>query len=223
MRIRLGQWCASVAAAGEVAEACVLVVVDCGTDGGDDAERHPVRQVPGDAVPERLLELWLLEGPDVERGKDLFAQCIDVDAAFGQLSRPLRPDVARKPRRQAKQIELARADQVQGPSHQGGLVNEVGGQRMFELIPREGAKARPQPDVWRRRVLRLHPREPLDGAHRVEAGSLEQHLARECPAIQLPEGDGGELGQDQANLPHGYSAVSRTMTGILREVFSRYS
>jgi hypothetical protein len=54
-------------------------------------------------------------------------------------------------------------------------------------------------------------------------GRLEQHLPGEGPAIQLPEGDSGGVGPDQANLADSYAAGSRTMTGILREVRFWYS
>ena len=207
-----------------MSEARVFVVVDRGADRDDDAERHPIGQLGRDAVPEGALQLGFLERPGVEGGEHVFAQRVDVDASVGQLLGAFRPDVARKPGGDAKEIELARAYQVQRPSHQRGLVHELGDQRRFELVSLEIVEPRPQADVWRGGVLRLHAGEPLDRGHGVQLDPLEKHLPGERPAIQLPQGDGRPGSHGLANLPagvgrEGYLMGSRMTTGILREVF----
>src|ERR1700694_5463641 len=141
----------------------------------------------GDAVPEQLLELRLLERFGVDGGQDFLPERLDVDSALGELPRSLGPHVARKPRGDPEVVELARADQVQRSAHQRGLINEMRRQRLLQLFALEIPNPRPQADVGRRRVLRLHTRETLDRSHRVDVYALEQHLPRERPAIELPE------------------------------------
>src|SRR5712671_758056 len=180
-----------------MSEARVLVVVDRRVE--DDAERDPVGQLSRDTMPERLLQLGLLERPLVKRHQDVLPQSIDIHAELLQLSRTFGPDMPRKPRREPEEVELARADEVQRAAHQRGLVNKVSGKCRLELLAFEVSDPRPKPDVRRRRVLRLHAGKALDRGHPVEIDALEQHLARERPAIQLTKGDrpGGGLTCDR--------------------------
>ena len=58
-------------------------------------------------------------------------------------------------------------------------------ERPREGVALEAVEARGERQVRRRRVLRLEPAEPLDGAGRGERLSLEQELTREERPVEL--------------------------------------
>ncbi len=89
--------------------------------------------------------------------------------------------------RRVEERVVARRDEVERAAHHRRLQHVAAQHRALERRPAESVEPRPQPDVRRRRPLRLHPDEPLDRRERRRAPPLEQHLARERGAIQLPQ------------------------------------
>ena len=55
----------------------------------------------------------------------------------------------------------------------------------LELLRLEALEPRPQADVGRPRLLRLHSRQPADRVHGAELVALEQQLARQRRAAEL--------------------------------------
>ena len=54
-----------------------------------------------------------------------------------------------------------------------------------EVVALEAREARPQPDVHRRRVLRLQAAHALEHARRCEVAALEQQLAGEQRPVEV--------------------------------------
>jgi hypothetical protein len=81
--------------------------------------------------------------------------------------------------RAAPRPEVAPRDDMDRPAQHGGLHQSFALQCPRERIPLESFDARPEPDVRRRRVLRLDPAHLLDRARQRSAPSLEQLLPRE--------------------------------------------
>ena len=112
---------------------------------------------------------------------------------------------------------VARGDEMQRPAHHGRLHHLAAQDRALERIAREARHARPEPDVRRRRPLRLHPGEPLDRWQHADALALEQQLPRERRAVQLPQR------QDSFGHAHAASELDRAAGDdrVLRELGRR--
>ena len=83
-------------------------------------------------------------------------------------------------------IEIAR-DDMERAAHHSCLDHTPVDERARELLLAEPLEARPERDVRRRRVLRLHRHEPRDRFHDGHPPPLEQQLAREQRAVQLAQ------------------------------------
>ena len=69
--------------------------------------------------------------------------------------------------------------------HHRGLDDAPALEPAGDGVALEPLDPRPEPDVHRRRVLRLEPAHPLEHARQRRAHALEQHLPREERAVQL--------------------------------------
>lgn len=63
----------------------------------------------------------------------------------------------------------------------------------MQVGPLERMETRPETGEGRCGILRLHAAETLDGGNRAFARSLEEHLPRQCGAIELPAGQDLDL------------------------------
>jgi hypothetical protein len=142
-------------------------------------------------VRQRAQQLRAALRPLAQQRQDLLAKQLGVGAPLGHL--PQRPGQQRVPvpAGDAVAVELPLADQVERSPHQRGLEHAAVNHRGLQLLAPEAAEARPEPDVRRRRVLRLHARQPLDGGRDVELGPLQEQLPGQRPAVELARADQG--------------------------------
>jgi hypothetical protein len=80
---------------------------------------------------------------------------------------------------------VARGDEVNGAAHQHAPREGAAPQGPLEALAAEALESAPQPDVGRRRPLRLQARDPLDRLHERQPGTPEPQLARERRPVQL--------------------------------------
>ena len=102
---------------------------------------------------------------------------------------PQPPLLARRPHTGGEQPEVAGRDDVDGGAHQSGLHHTASLQCAGQVAEGETLEARPEADVGRWGVLRLHTGHPL---HRPVDGKpppTEEQLALEDGSIQLPRGE----------------------------------
>jgi hypothetical protein len=74
---------------------------------------------------------------------------------------------------------------MDGHAHQRGLHDRAPFQRARELVALKAGQSRPQADVHRRRVLRLHPADPFERARERFAPACQQQLPLEQRAVEL--------------------------------------
>ncbi len=75
--------------------------------------------------------------------------------------------------------------QMQGSAHHRRADDLALLDQRCQIVPLETTQARPQPDIRRQRQLRLHPGQPLDGVSDGQGVAFEQHLPRQCRAVQF--------------------------------------
>jgi hypothetical protein len=73
--------------------------------------------------------------------------------------------------------------------HERRLDDRPSLERARKGVALEAVEPRPQPDVHRRRVLRLQPTDALQGTGQRHAQPLEQQLARQQGAVELAPGE----------------------------------
>ena len=88
---------------------------------------------------------------------------------------------------------VARGDEVDRRAHQRPLHDAAALQRARQRVALEALQPRPQPDVHRRRVLRLQAAHALERPRDRERRALEQHLAGEQRAVELALGQDARL------------------------------
>ena len=111
--------------------------------------------------------------------------------AAGPSSRAWRaatPRGAPRGRRSRRPI-VGGGDEVDGAAHQRRLDHLARLERARERVALEAGDPRPQPEVHRRRVLRLQPAHPLEHARGRQAGALQQPLAGEQRSIERAGGE----------------------------------
>jgi hypothetical protein len=74
---------------------------------------------------------------------------------------------------------------VNGGAHQRGLDHRAALERPSEAVPLEVVESRPEPDVHRRRVLRLDPAETLQCPRQRLAAARQEELTLEERPVQL--------------------------------------
>jgi hypothetical protein len=105
-----------------------------------------------------------------------------VDAAAHVANPPLAP---RRARRQRERPVVARGDRVDRHAHERRLDDRAPLERARQRTALELRHPRPQPDVHRRRVLRLQAADSGDRLRDWGGRGLEQPLAREHRAVEL--------------------------------------
>jgi len=164
------------------------------------ARNHHERQVEPGGVAERALvdagEGLDEERPElVERPRFLLDQLArDRDQRIDVESRVAVPEGRHRRgqgglERCAEGGVVARAQQVQRRPHGGRADDAPVVDRLVELLAAEVVQARPQCEKRWLRLLRLQAAELLDGACHVGGLALEEHLARERRAVELPQGE----------------------------------
>ena len=94
--------------------------------------------------------------------------------------------VVRLAERRPQQRVVAHRDEVERPPHHRRFDESLTARARARAPAPEARRAGPDADVGRRRPLRLHPHQPLDHRHRGQPLPLQQELARERRAVQLP-------------------------------------
>ena len=84
---------------------------------------------------------------------------------------------------------VALRDEVDRRSHERAPDDAPPLERAGERVALQALDTRPEPDIHRRRVLRLEPAHALEHAWQGRAHSLEQQLPREQRPVQLPLGE----------------------------------
>ena len=144
-------------------------------------EVHPQADQARRLLAHQLLDLLAPHGRAA--GERLADPLRGLDGRVG-LRRPQPRRAARLPHGDGERPVVLARDEVDRAAHQRGLDDAAVLQRAREVVAREAVEARPQADVHRRRVLRLHTRHPLEEARDRVRGPLEEALAREEGAVE---------------------------------------
>ena len=124
------------------------------------------------------------------------------------LRRPQPRRAARLPHGQRERPVVLARDQVDRAAHQRALDDAALLERAGEVGALEPLQARPQPDVHRRRVLRLQPGHPLEQPRDGIGGALEQALAGQEGAVEGRVASGGLRGR-AGSRPRGARRARR--------------
>jgi hypothetical protein len=95
------------------------------------------------------------------------------------------PRLARGAASLREEPEVPRRDDVDGRAHQRGLDGAPALERAREILETEALEARPEPDVPRRRVLRLQAGDLLERPAEGQARPFEEQLTCEQRAVQV--------------------------------------
>ena len=152
------------------------------------AVAHRVEDPPARVVV-RVSMLPLEVGEPVLVGERLRLRERPGAVARDERMRELRLVVPRQHRLEREVVDgiLACGDQVQRAAHHRRLHDLAAVDGALQRRAPKSFDARPEPDVRRRRPLRLHPGEPLDRGQHADPLPLEKQLSRERRAVQLPQ------------------------------------
>jgi hypothetical protein len=96
------------------------------------------------------------------------------------------PPRGRDIERGAEQRVVGGREQVHGASHQHATKDDLSHQRPLQRLAPEALDSCPEADVGCGRPLRLETCDPLERLCHRKPAALEQQLARQCCAVQLP-------------------------------------
>ena len=133
-------------------------------------------------------------------------------AERGELPLQLR-DATRPVQPRIREVVL-RAHEVERRAHERRLHDAPASDGAHEVIGAEALDARPEPEVRRRRPLRLEPSRPLERLRHRERSTCEQELARERRPVELAK-------RQQAHASTIVRRCTSPGTRVLRRLSSR--
>ena len=151
----------------------------------DERDRHarPDRRA---LLGQQRVDLLPVPRPPREGALELPGDEVEVRGGLVSPPRPEPPVATRRADACREAPVVARRDDVDRRAHQRPLDGATALQRAGQVVAREAVEHRPQPNVRRRRVLRLEAADALERAADREPRPREQELAREERAVQPP-------------------------------------
>ena len=156
--------------------------------GGRHAHERNPRSRPDRRAPRREQRVDLAAVPRAsgKRGLELLLHELEVGRGLVPAPRPEPPLAARRADARCEGPVVPRGDDVDRRAHERALHRVLALECSCEGVALEPVEHRPEPDVRRRRVLRLEPGDTLECPAERELRPGEQQLAREERPVEPP-------------------------------------